>query len=131
MIKSNELRIGNFVHDRGGKVIRIDFFEHLEKGFDCKFGQKIFIEGEEVHPMTEYSDYANPIPLTEEWLLRFGFEVNNTESWYYKGNFRWSKVGRYWLWFGIPMHNDLFKHVHQLQNLYFALTEKELRLNDK
>ena len=60
MIQSNELRIGNYVFDRGGKVLRIDFFEYLENGYSCKFGQKIGVDGwGEVHPLTEYTDYES------------------------------------------------------------------------
>jgi len=76
---------------------------------------------------------VKPIPLTEEWLLRFGFELTETN---YDGGHH------YWIWdfSGIllttPYEDDSvvelgdakFKYVHQLQNLYFALTGKELEI---
>lgn len=63
-----------------------------------------------------------PIPLTEEWLLRFGYTKISNNSFIITGHCIW-------------ICNDLFrcdkngivlKHVHQLQNLYFALTNQEL-----
>ena len=131
-MKAENLRIGNYVFDRGNKIIRIDFMEHIQKGYDCKIGQLIFLEGNEVHPMTEYTDHAKPIPLTEEWLLKFGFD-KYTEDYYelfncvvhLKANRTFIAVGEY------PncVESELTtpKHVHQLQNLYFALTGKELK----
>lgn len=117
-----ELRIGNFVSQL------YSFGCDGTKKPEWREWELDLIDIQDVQSRPEI---YKPIPITEEWLVRFGFEVNNTESWYYKGNFRWSKVGRYWLWFGIPMQNGLFKHVHQLQNLYFALTGQELKLNDE
>ena len=103
MILAKELRIGNLVNTKNGikKVTEIGI------DYDCFFTQ----------------DHINPIPLTEEWLLKFGY----------------IKIGNNYLIQGhsIWICNDLFmcdkngmilKHVHQLQNLYFALTNKELNL---
>ena len=84
---------------------------------------------------------ARPIPLTEEWLEKFGllkggnkygntFHVMNDdgfsakytiEHWtdeeagIHKGKFHWVGIG------GAPL-----EYVHQFQNLYFALTGQEL-----
>lgn len=66
-----------------------------------------------------------PIPLTEEWLLMFGF--NGWDIGHYtlaltNGNF-----------FHIDNESPIarnVKYVHQLQNLYFALTGEELKLKD-
>ena len=57
------------------------------------------------------------IPLTEEWLLRFGFESKNPVL------FTNSDGDSFYL------DDTKIKHVHQLQNLYFALTGEELTYN--
>jgi hypothetical protein len=71
-----------------------------------------------------------PIPLTEEWLLRFEFVKKDygCQIHYYANTKS--------LW-KITFKKDLFKcdktiikHVHQLQNLYFALTGVELTLKN-
>lgn len=74
----------------------------------------------------------SPIKLTEEWLLRFGFSRFGEGVVYWENenilieqdgenNFSLSVGCEYTV--GNP-----FKYVHQLQNLYFALTGKELEL---
>ena len=72
-------------------------------------------------------DEIQPIPLTEEWLLKFGFEKfkgNNTDC--FLDNFETSCNMELFFWKGTQIKN--INYVHQLQNLYFALTEKELTL---
>lgn len=140
MIKGKELRLGNLVKDRGEKVIRIDFLEHIQDGYDTKFGQLIFLEGTEVHPMTEYSDYANAIPITEDWLIRFGFKKEKDE-WklfpcfeiqiivFNEGNYNGI------MFYLRTIHTDFvpiylpskMNCVHELQNFYNCLTGEELQ----
>ena len=65
-----------------------------------------------------------PIPITEELLLKYGFEKVGMA--YKKDTFivnRWSD-GKLWLGgYGVSLE---LKSLHQFQNLYFALTGKEL-----
>jgi hypothetical protein len=76
-----------------------------------------------------------PIPLTEEWLLKVGFRVLDKEGYHNElyiieravfGDNRWS--------FRVKTSETksvgvkYFHYVHQLQNLYFALTGEELTL---
>ena len=76
-----------------------------------------------------------PIPLTEEWLLKFGFEFHinaNCQNFYYeKDAFICIRADEDFEWFRYyngDFYHEL-KYVHQLQNLYFALTSEELTLN--
>jgi len=77
-----------------------------------------------------------PAPLTEEWLLKFGFQVRYTighSAQYYINE---NPVTHDWmlsiLWLegdNCPFYKNghhKIKYVHQLQNLYFALTGEEL-----
>ena len=107
-MKANELRIGNLIY----------LNEEL-----IKFGFSIL----------KFDDLNNikPIPLTEEWLVRFGFKRDNK----YDFTLNVKDVGEFYTsseWF----HGNgyiTFEHfgiklfyLHQLQNLYFALTGEEL-----
>lgn len=86
----------------------------------------------------KYSDKFNPIPLTEEWLLKFGFSVINENSagkrygYVIGGVFSSDLTFTFWkttIESGKFFRRDLeLKSVHQLQNLYFALTNEELTL---
>jgi hypothetical protein len=70
-----------------------------------------------------------PIPLTEEWLLKFGFV--KTPLTYDKDKLcisirgvQYDKGRTYFNSWTILEHQP--EYVHQLQNLYFALTGEEL-----
>ena len=66
------------------------------------------------------------IPLSEEWLLKFGFEQregwDDTEYFFKKG------IEIYTDLLGFNYDGFNIKHVHQLQNLYFALTNEDLKI---
>jgi len=73
-------------------------------------------------------DYYQPIPLTEEWLLKFGFVAKNegylcsNKKVYLSDDFYY-----YCLYFDCEDVIEI-KYVHSLQNLYFALTGEELKI---
>ena len=83
----------------------------------------------------------SPIPLTEEWLLNFGFELTNDEGdvkYYdfinnsdYSIVFDHSEIALHYNaksgYYCIMYDDTKLQKVHQLQNLYFALTGKELQ----
>lgn len=120
-MKANELRIGNYVYFHGD-VEEINMVD----GFG--------VIGREEQPLCSI-DEVEPIPLTEEWLLRFGFEEEG-ES-FNLNDFSIELIGddgRWCTYFFDTYHSvecslSLIKYVHQLQNLYFALTGEELILN--
>ena len=106
-MKAQELRIGNYL--KKDVVVKID-------------ARSIFDIWEETK---EYQ----PIPLTEEWLLRFGFVSNPYQDRYENQSIHieCNKTrGVTELWIESMPH---IKYVHQLQNLYFALTGEELIYN--
>ena len=119
-MKASELRIGNLV-----KSIGIEYVV-------CKVDSHGNITGVEGNTSFNLDRTTEPIPLTEEWLLKFGFDLINNE--YYQSRnhdlkLHWT-VNKNKM---IPEFNEKrfvtgydFKYVHQLQNLYFALTGHEL-----
>jgi hypothetical protein len=48
---------GKFFHDRGGKILRVDYIE------DDKICMKMQVSGQEVHPLTEYFDFIKRIEI--------------------------------------------------------------------
>lgn len=73
-----------------------------------------------------------PIPLTEEWLERFGFEkilFSIPTAYKTEDGFRVKEDERgYWMQYKYGL--VVIKHVHQLQNIYHALTGKELTIKE-
>ena len=116
-MKASELRIGN-------SIMQDDDF--------------VFVTWWRLELMVNNKIEYKPIPLTQEWLIKFGFDkLENDIPTYFKcfGNLI---EDDYEFSFNIYVDSEqsyfitifgrkiIIKHVHQLQNLYFALTEEEL-----
>lgn len=80
-------------------------------------------------------DYCKPIPLTEEWLLKFGFK--KTEYGLFKNYIALkNEIKGYWLVYqysptvskGHLLYNLNPQFVHQFQNIYYSLTVEELAI---
>lgn len=128
-MKATELRIGNWVYtcrpNSGmlAQVQGITIFEEIE------FCHSQFIEGFKM-PMK----HIMGTPITEEWLLSFGFEkkIETTHSLGYAkdypvyslSGFTYNGIQAAWWYKGLLEKQP--EYVHQLQNLYFALTGQEL-----
>lgn len=74
----------------------------------------------------------DPIPLTEEWLLKFGFKKSKNRY-----ELKCFSLGKYpkdgSIYLTHTSNNDMYTDilfVHQLQNLYFALTGSELTIKE-
>jgi hypothetical protein len=85
----------------------------------------------------EVKDYE-PIPITPELLERCAFEVYTTNSatFYKHPSVRWVLLQvNETLVYSVPDFQGAYlfqgdvKYLHNLQNLYFALTSEELKLN--
>lgn len=116
MIQANELRIGNWVF--------------LHQGFDSI---KYDIQAHDIEELYDNDGIGvAPIPITEEDLLECGFEKKEQRFESKEALLRISYFDSAWHCsigdddFGILFRT--IKHLHQLQNLYFALTGKELEI---
>ena len=128
MIKENELRLNNLVMvnyktdllskvtwiQEGSINVTFDRQPDLVNGIVCSVNDLISIS------------------LTEEWLIKFGFE----KTWFGYENISTGieieplKNGDYTICINANEYHvgENFKYVHQLQNIHFALTNKELEL---
>ena len=82
-----------------------------------------------------YEDFKEPIPLTEEWLKRLGFEIKKG-AWGTSAEIRIGRVryvlyqnGNVWSINPTDGYRVDFKYIHTVQNYYFALTGQELNQN--
>ena len=124
-MNANELRIGNWVNQ--GEVYgdnKVSSYE-IHNYYRMQGGGVV----------ADYYRKWKPIPLTEEWLKRLGWtseytqkgvsigafsiETNEDKSLLDKGSYVVTTICGSFVIAWID-------HVHQLQNLYFALTGKEL-----
>ena len=130
-MKASELRIGNWVRhnsewcykrgDSANPNIDISEFEFQWDDRDWYALGELCIDLENI----------SPIPLSPEWLEKFGFHKCNISSYLDIGmDFSIAYDGEDGIYIcAIGMDYNYYtniEYVHQLQNLYFALTGEEL-----
>lgn len=153
-MKTNELRIGNHLIDPEGNIVKIKEIRKPENSNNLGVSYKS-------DAFNSWSDVGimKPIPLTEERLTKLGFKMEPSYKGYSNDICQWegkiddgkqnvyfitwnkyvvSDDNRWGFWTAdIPKqkkHHTCIAsvyYVHQLQNLYFALTGKELEEVDE
>jgi hypothetical protein len=120
-MEAKDLRQGNFILARGAhSVVTAVFAEQI--GYKKMCDEK----GEPSLPMR----LTSPIPLTEEWLLKFGFEKHG--EWYIKRSLYHEDISislkHQKTTFGSNEEYEIknIEFVHSLQNLYWCLCGEEL-----
>ena len=107
-MKANELRIGNY--------LEIDQYPN----------DRVIVQIENGNAIDQCLKLnPKPIPLTEEFFELCGFEKDNRVNWRLKSGYYWIEVNRYSVYIN-GQQVVLIDYVHQLQNIWFALTGKEL-----
>ena len=127
-MKTSELRIGNLVeYPAWNNDDSKAYFSIRDIYFD---EGKIGLTNGIIKLPCSNLDFIKPIPLTEEWLLKFGFEkadeIYFIEFNVYSMTIKEYEKGRYILNPETHFNYVDIEYVHQLQNLYFALTGEEL-----
>ena len=118
-MKANELRIGNLLRDKISKT-ELKVIGLAEENIST------YVIDRDKFPLKN-GWRIEPIPLTEEWLLKFDFEITN--NFQTKDRFQ-THIQDGVIWFEYGYIVIELKYVHQLQNLYFALTGEELTITE-
>ncbi len=119
-LRAKDLRIGNLVD--------MKYKNFIAEGHHWTTN---YIKMADLMEMEAYPECYKPIPLSEQWLIDFGFKLYQNTRYLKHNNFdlSCSKDGQKWglnrKYETIPI---FIKYVHQLQNLFFALTGEELTL---
>ena len=116
-MKASEVRLGNWV--MGNKPYQINMSQFVTMQYNENIG---------------LPEYFEPIEITEEWLIKFGFKYKHEPSYdqYYQlGFFAYcmqTESARILNldWVCITTFDYPIKYVHQLQNIYHAIYGKEL-----
>ena len=120
-VMENELRLGNlFIEQNSSEIISVIGLERNRVVFTGMF-------------INEWQ--AKPIPLTEDWLLKLGFTQHHGD--YYNQHLLLKNTGASKNEWDLKLYpNELgsasettgqrFYFVHQIQNLYFSLTGRDL-----
>tara|TARA_R110000772_G_scaffold217404_5_gene327837 strand:+ start:849 stop:1472 length:624 start_codon:yes stop_codon:yes gene_type:complete len=108
-MKIEDLRIGNYIKSENWSRIGLDWF---------------MIYKSDLHIMTEEGrdlSVYKPIPLTDDWAVKFGYK----DLVYMAAGFNNSSK----LAIEITPEDLFYMDVHEAQNLYFALTGEELKMD--
>lgn len=125
-MKANELRIGNWV-DLRGSYLQVFSINNTSTATHSKIELDLDSVTLDKHVKWVNISCIEPIPLTEEILLSCGFL--NWNGYFSKGNIKYEN-GNIILKF---YSDDAYiikgiKYLHQLQNLYYALTGGDLEI---
>jgi hypothetical protein len=144
-MKATELRLGNLINLGGNMLNTYQTYKPVVVTIPLL---KAISEENEERPDAVMSVYQ-PIELTEEWLLKFGFEKyewcekcafikfhgKHLMIRYYRDEWHVTETtvckdihGHYTKGHKEIIPSSLLKYVHQLQNFYFALTGEELTI---
>ena len=114
VLKASDLRIGNKLLFLSDAVTFKNITEIREDGI---FWIKTF------EPKIESKNFHfKPILLNEEWLAKLGYDLISENHYGVLGHLIWKIEDRFYC----DKNGMQLKYVHQLQNLYFALTGSEL-----
>ena len=130
-MKASELRIGNYVtdefYDSFKSIFEVDSIN--EKGINLLIeddGNWTELAERWIGCEYDFND-LHGIPLTEQWLIDFGFKKINGKyfkvGFQLKGNKVIDDIGYHFKREGLSIE---ISYVHQLQNLYHSLTGEEL-----
>lgn len=122
MIKSTELRIGNFLYYKNTNDLGTVEIIH-KNHYECRDEFGMFT------PNCKYE----PIPLSKEWFEKFGYYNENRPNHFAKDEMTIDEH-TFWDCNGIFIDDKngvRIKYVHQLQNLFFCLRGKELTIKNQ
>jgi len=124
-MEANEIRVGNWLNDpRPFNEDTKKFFKMTDNGYFKATARDI-----------QYAEEFEPITLTEEILLKCGFEKTGITELYYSTdtiNISWFEEDPTVIEINcenIQCYIINCEYLHQLQNLYFALKGQELEIN--
>jgi hypothetical protein len=133
MIQAKELMIGNYLYcEYSGEIIQVT---EIKNDGVYASSNKTVIE------RYYYYEEIHSIPIDEKWLTDFGFDISKSPStWATKIELDYGMSNEYQIFkneVSIVDYSFIYfrykfitrvEYIHQLQNLYFALTGEELEL---
>lgn len=141
MIQANELRLDNLTQ-WGVNIVKLKSI-HTESVFKDRV--TVYVEiNERLKFHCLNIEELEPIPLTEEWLMKFGFDLVYEKRYigikYKIGDVETDFVlthpnvlgvfEKCFIWEYSKNKYKKLQYVHQLQNLFFDITDQELTIKE-
>lgn len=118
MINANELRIGNLIQANGPVMIVKAITEH---------DVEMYLQGSEADNWDEELENCNGIEVTANILIKYGFDKMEPYDIYSNGRIGFKLTADGFNYMG---NCGRGKYLHQLQNLYYALTNSEINVQE-
>lgn len=118
MINTNELMLGNYIKLPNGRIKKVESITGVAVGY---------WNNKNKNYSYQLNKLIRPIPITKEILEKCGFKPSYGDYINEKGDKVYHFAG-YWH-FDIDNCSIPFFYLHQLQNLYFLITGKQLEIN--
>jgi hypothetical protein len=132
-MEAKDLRIGNLVFfpftNETVEIVGINAHESIDLQLNKTIINTISFR-KDLNLYCEPIDKIKPIPLNAEWFEKLGYYDVNMPSHFIKDEMTIDEH-RFWNCNGIFIDDKngvRVKYVHQLQNLYYALQQKELKI---
>ena len=130
-VQANELRIGNLLYYSEGDTIGYMVVSNITK--NSFVAEPLNQKSEDCN---NFQEGFNPIPLTPNILEKCGFTKNKEWAILYFNprmgirfyDFNYAECDIIQDQHFVAFKNSHMKYLHQLQNLYFALTNEELNI---
>lgn len=145
-MKASELRIGNWVTinnpkawlEMKGKPLQVEGVENRVDDSFPKSTGSVSLTDNDWQTYNQFDEFIEPIPLTEEWLLKFrfgksdehemGHNIRDDFHFYYDYHFKKFRIES-----GHAKRDNYFQElpiqfIHQIQNLFHSLTGQELTI---
>lgn len=113
-MKAEELRIGNWIYREDWDGL---YETHI-----------VSIKESSFYRVDQYKESFHPIPLTEELLIKFGYKLivdSDYDRIWMKNNHSLYEFGSLYI---DSMLEKEIESVHQLQNIYYIIEDKELEI---
>jgi hypothetical protein len=138
-----ELRIGNLVKiendllpETSGEIYKVSGI-NLRSDYEFPDSKSVISldHTKSLRTYSQFDEFVRPVELTGEWLIKFGFEIDSHGFVLPDKNSLSFSITKNGLFSPCWLDKQLFpgliyvgsvKYVHQLQNLYYALTQTEL-----
>lgn len=138
-MKAKELRIGNLVMLMSKEPVIIPLKPVIVSSVSWQ-KMNVYLEFDmpkyQQNPIEVYTKELGPIPLTEEWLVKFGFVADGNNFVLYLSDYSDLTFSDGKMYLTSGQFSEMTEtvpcdYVHQLQNIYFALTGDELTIKSK
>ena len=130
-LKLGDLRVGNYVIFKGIKMVTLNDANEYVDYEEPHMLHQIEITPSDLKNFLKYDIQYRPIPLTEEWMNKFGYKKTPNDGYRISKCVMWLDNGKIIVHYGMVTIIDIkCEFVHELQNIVYTLEGIELTIKE-